>query len=67
MKQSKFDKILESFAPIRTSSRLFYPRKFALSEDFIKAFKIEHARLSKEGENPKTLIDRIMKASRFHL
>lgn len=67
MKLNKFDSVLESFTPIKVTSRLFYPRKFALSEEFIKTFKQEYTKLIKEGQNPKHLQDRIFKALRFHI
>ncbi len=32
---NNFNKLLENYAPLRTQSRLFYPRNLKLSEEFI--------------------------------
>jgi hypothetical protein len=57
---------MEGFKPIRTSSRLFYPRNFELSKEFTKSFKAEYDRLLKEGHPPKKIFEKISKALRFH-
>ena len=46
--------------------RLFYPRGMKLSEEFINAFHREYDRLIGEGLNPKTLVERVGKAMKFH-
>ena len=62
---SKLDEVLEGYKPI-SMKRLFYPRGMKLSEDFINAFHREYDRLVGEGINPKTLIERVSKAMKFH-
>jgi len=47
--------------------RMFYPRNFQVSEDFINAFHREYDRLIGEGSNPKTLFERLSKAMHFHV
>ena len=61
----KLDKIVEGYKPI-PMKRMFYPRKFNLSEDFVNAFHREYDRLVGEGLNPKSLVERFGKAMRFH-
>ena len=62
----KLNKVLEGYKPI-PMKRLFYPRKFNVSNDFVNAFHQEYDRLVGEGQNPRTLIDRLGKALRFHV
>ena len=64
--KSKLDKVLEGFKPI-PMKRLFYPRGMKLSEEFINAFHREYDRLVGEGLNPKTLVERVGKAMKFHI
>lgn len=47
--------------------RLFYPRGMKLSQDFVNAFHREYDRLVGEGQNPKSLLERVSKAMRFHV
>ena len=61
----KIDKLVEGYKPI-PMKRMFYPRKFNLSEDFVNAFHREYDRLVGEGQNPKSLVERFGKAMRFH-
>tara|TARA_R100000808_G_C2154655_1_gene165814 strand:+ start:6121 stop:6621 length:501 start_codon:yes stop_codon:yes gene_type:complete len=62
---SKLDKVLEGYKPVRLG-RMFYPRNFQLSEDFINAFHREYDRLVGEGQNSKSLVERFGKAMKFH-
>ena len=57
----------ENMSSIRTTRRMFYPRNFALSEEFINAFKAEYKRLQESGQKPKSLLEKINKALKFHL
>lgn len=66
MKDSKLDQVLEGYKPI-PMKRLFYPRGMNLSEQFINAFHREYDRLIGEGLNPKTLVERVGKAMKFHI
>ena len=64
---NNFNKLLENYAPLRTQSRLFYPRNLKLSEEFIKSFKNEYERLLKEGNHPKRLWKRFPRLLDFTL
>ena len=66
MKDSKLDQVLEGYKPI-PMKRLFYPRGMKLSEQFINAFHREYDRLIADGINPKTLVERVSKAMKFHV
>lgn len=57
----------ESFAPIKTTKRSFYPRNFQLSEEFVTSFKREYKRLVDEGVHPGKALNRITKALLFHV
>jgi hypothetical protein len=57
----------ENINSIKTTRRMFYPRNFDLSEDFINAFKLEYKRLLEGGQRPKALLEKINKALKFHL
>jgi len=61
-----YKKILENFESITYRKRLFYPRNFKLSEEFVKAFRTELKRLADEGHSPKLILDKIAKALVFH-
>ena len=61
----KLDKILEGYKPL-SMGKLRYPR-LKLSEDFINAFHREIDRLHEEGQNPKSLLERVSKALQFHV
>lgn len=68
----KFEKKLkenleENFNSIRITKRQFYPRNFELSNEFINAFKAEYKRLIESGQTPKTLMEKLNKALKFHL
>ena len=63
----KLDQVLEGYKPIPMKSRMFYPRGFKLSENFVNAFHQEYDRLVGEGLNPKNLLERFGKALRFHV
>lgn len=63
---NKAKKIIESYRPIRTVSRLFYPRNFNLSLEFKNAFRKEYARLKGLGLKDKHILHKINKALPFH-
>ena len=51
----------------KTTSRLFYPRKLALTNEFVTLFKKEHKRLTEEfGMKPAIALQQIAKALLFH-
>ena len=64
--KDKLEKVLEAFKPI-PMKRMFYPRGFKLSDNFVDAFHQEYDRLVGEGLNPKSLLERFGKALRFHV
>jgi len=57
---------LESFRSIKTVSRLFYPRNFNLSEEFIRAFRKEYARLKAMKIDDKRILQKMVRALPFH-
>lgn len=63
---NKAESILENYKSIKTTSRLFYPRNFSLSRDFVLAFNREYARLSALGIKDRQILARIAKALPFH-
>lgn len=63
---NKFKSLLEGYGSITFKKRLFYPRNLQLSNEFIKAFKLEFNRLLGEGHGPKIILDKISKALHFH-
>jgi hypothetical protein len=46
---------------------MFYPRNFALSAEFLSAYKKEVARLKAENVSDKDILRKITKALHFHL
>ena len=64
--KSKLDGVLEGYKPVRLG-RMFYPRNFQLSEDFINSFHREYDRLVGEGQNSRSLVERFGKAMKFHV
>jgi hypothetical protein len=64
--KDKLEKVLEAYKPI-PMKRMFYPRGFKLSDSFIDSFHQEYDRLVGEGLNPKSLMERLGKALRFHV
>ncbi len=71
--KSKFDQVCESLAPIRTTTRMFYPRNIKLSENFLRAFREELQSQHKtfiesannEGKAFNAHLERVLKALRF--
>lgn len=63
----KANSILEGYGSILTKSRMFYPRNFALSAEFLSAYKKEVARLKAENVSDKDIVRKITKALHFHL
>jgi len=57
---------MESYGSIKMTSRLFYPRNFSLSEEFIQAFRKEYARLKALGIDDKRILSKLTKALHFH-
>jgi len=57
---------MESYKSIKTVSRLFYPRNFNLSPEFVQAFQKECKRLKALNIDDKRIIQKISKALPFH-
>lgn len=64
---NKIKTLLESYGSILTKSRMYYPRNFNLSKEFIAAFKKEVARLKAEEVSEKDIIRKMTKALHFHV
>jgi hypothetical protein len=63
----KVNTVLESYGSILTKSRMFYPRNFNLSPEFVNAFKKEVTRLKAEKVSDRDILRKITKALHFHL
>ena len=62
------DSILEeNFKSIPIKSRMYYPRNFALSQEFIRSFKKEVQRLKAENVAEKDIIRKLTRALNFHV
>jgi hypothetical protein len=63
----KANSILENYGSIVTKSRMFYPRNFNLSKEFVKALQKEIVRLKGENINNKDIVKKMSKALHFHI
>lgn len=63
----KFQELLESYGMITKQQRLFYPRNFNLSEEFIQALKKELMSQSKSGLDPEIFARKLNKALQFYI
>ncbi len=61
----EYDKVCEKYMIRKVRS--FYPRKLELSPEFLEAFRAEYSRLLENGQNKRTLLERMRKALTFHL
>ena len=59
-------RLMENYRSIKTVTRLFYPRNFNLSKEFIQAFQKEYRRLKSLNIDDRRIIQRITKALPFH-
>lgn len=59
--------INENYKSIPIKTRMYYPRNFALSPEFIKSFKKEVTRLKAENVSEKDIIRKITRALNFHV
>jgi len=62
-----FQQLLENHGMLTRSQRLFYPRNFNLSPDFIKALKREIATQTKVGLSPDAFMAKLNKAMLFYI
>jgi hypothetical protein len=67
MSTGKFQQLLESYGMLTTQQRLFYPRNFNLSPEFIASLKKEMARQSKTGIEPDLFARKLIKALQFYI
>lgn len=59
--------IKENYKSIPIRSRMYYPRNFTLSQDFLKAFKKEVQRLKAENVSEKDIVRKLNRALNFHV
>lgn len=64
---SKFQQLLESYGMMTRSQRLFYPRNFNLSPEFINALKKELERQNKAGMDLALFERKLSKALQFFI
>jgi hypothetical protein len=57
----------ENYKSIPIRSRMYYPRNFTLSQDFLKAFKKEVQRLKAENVSEKDIVRKLNRALNFHV
>ncbi len=62
---NKVKNLMEDYKSILFKKRLFYPRKFDLSEDFKNSIKREVKRLKKEGLSDSKIVEKLSKALHF--
>lgn len=63
----KFQQLLESYGMMTKQQRLFYPRNFKLSEQFIQALKKELALQHRAGLEPEQFARKLNKALEFYI
>ena len=61
-----YNLLMENYRSIKTVSRLFYPRNFSLSDEFIKAFNKEYSRLKSMQIDDKRILHKMTRALPFH-
>lgn len=63
----KFQSLLESFGMLTREQRMFYPRNFNLSPEFVKALKKEIATLDRAGLPAEKFVVKLNKALQFYV
>jgi len=61
-----YNTFMESFKSMKTVQRLFYPRNFNLSDEFVNAFRKEYARLKSLKIDDRRILQKMVKALPFH-
>ncbi|NBW58913.1 hypothetical protein EBR43_14285 [bacterium] len=61
-----YETLLEGYQSMLIKNRLFYPRNFNLSQEFLNAFKKEYSRLKELNIDDKRILQKITKALQFH-
>lgn len=67
MSTGKFQQLLESYGMLTRQQRLFYPRNFNLSSQFIENLKKEMELQSKAGMDPDLFARKLNKALQFYI
>lgn len=67
MSTGKFQQLLEAYGMMTRQQRLFYPRNFKLSEEFIQALKKEMILQTKAGLEPEAFASKLNKALQFYI
>lgn len=63
----KFQELLEQYGMLTKQQRLFYPRNFTLSVEFIRALKKELDTQAAAGMDPDTFAKKLNKALQFYI
>jgi len=63
----KFQELLEQYGMLTKQQRLFYPRNFTLSVEFIRALKKELDAQVTAGMDPDTFAKKLNKALQFYI
>jgi hypothetical protein len=63
----KFQTLLESYGMLTKQQRLFYPRNFKLSPEFINVLKKELEAQCREGMDPDDFVRKLNKALQFYV
>jgi hypothetical protein len=61
-----YETLLEGYQSMLIKNRLFYPRNFNLTEEFLTAFKKEYSRLKALNIDDRRIMQKITKALQFH-
>lgn len=67
MSTGKFQQLLEQYGMLTRQQRLFYPRNFNLSAEFINSLKKEMQLQSKAGMDPDLFAKKLNKALQFYI
>lgn len=65
MYNSSFKSLLENYNSIVFKKRMFFPRNFNLSDEFIGSLKKEIGRLKKENLKDNQIVEKLSKALHF--
>ena len=63
----KFQELMEQYGMLTKQQRLFYPRNFALSNEFTQALKKELDTQVKAGMDPDMFVKKLNRALQFYV
>jgi len=63
----KFQQLMESYGLIKQEKRMFYPRDFNLTKDFLKALTKELEVQEKAGITPEKFAHKLNRALQWHI